>query len=540
MPTLTLSSTQKDTFIMLFGLMVGLWFCTFNVIGFDFNYFPGDLGDGRLNLYFLEHAHALFSGRLDSFWDAPFMYPEKNVLSYSDNLLGSAPIYSIFRWFGYDTFSSYQWWFVVVSALNYLAAYYFLKYVFKNRYAALIGAFVFAFSIALQSQLTHAQTFPRYAIPLAFFMAVKFGEGFKPKYFFLAVFLVVYQIYCGIYLGFMLAIPIGLYFLIISIQKLIVEKKVTFQWPWSISMSVAAIVNVLILLPLMLPYMQRKNVPSAEHYEQIRDSIPTLKSHLFSQPGSLLWDVLSTMGSEYTASWDHHIFAGGTATICLLVGFISLLVVQSKSKWKTTLSVPFVLLFTGFLTFLFYLRFHNTSAYILLYYLPGFSSMRSVTRIINIELIFFAVGTSYVLTRLFRKQERYQLSLFLIAFALVVADNYFLSDKSYKTSVDLAKGRTLHLENAFAKIPAGSIVSYEHYSSEESTAGFQLDAMLASQSFGLTTINAYTGNCPSDYGLYWFEPSEQSRLHWLKAKGTQIDTLYVVKADGSIKMVFEN
>ena len=82
---------------MPFGLVLGLCFFTFKIIGFDFSYFPGDLGDGRLNLYFLEHAHKFFTGKISSFWEAPFMYPEPNVTAYSDNLLGSAPIYSFFE-----------------------------------------------------------------------------------------------------------------------------------------------------------------------------------------------------------------------------------------------------------------------------------------------------------------------------------------------------------------------------------------------------------------------------------------------------------
>jgi hypothetical protein len=105
------------------GLTLGIYFITLNVLGVSLTHFPGDLGDGRLNLYFLEHAFKLFNGQLTSYWDAPFMYPEKNVLAYSDNLLGSAPIYALFRWLGYDTFTSYQLWFICLSVLNYTACY---------------------------------------------------------------------------------------------------------------------------------------------------------------------------------------------------------------------------------------------------------------------------------------------------------------------------------------------------------------------------------------------------------------------------------
>ena len=43
----------KNIFLLC-GLAIGLYFFTFEVIGLNFKYFPGDLGDGRLNLYFLK------------------------------------------------------------------------------------------------------------------------------------------------------------------------------------------------------------------------------------------------------------------------------------------------------------------------------------------------------------------------------------------------------------------------------------------------------------------------------------------------------
>jgi hypothetical protein len=88
-----------------------------------------------------------------------------------------------------------------------------LNYLFKNSQAAILGAFVFAFSLALQSQLTHSQTFPRYAIPMAFLAALKFQENLKLKYLLYALLWVVYEIYCVVYLGLMLAIPFGTYFI---------------------------------------------------------------------------------------------------------------------------------------------------------------------------------------------------------------------------------------------------------------------------------------------------------------------------------------
>ena len=241
----------------LLGLVLGLYFMILNVTGIDFCYLPGDLGDGRFNTYILEHAHQYFSGNLDSFWSAPFMHPEKEIITFSDNLLGTAPLYSIFRVFGADIFTAFQLWFVLIAILNYSTGYLFLNWLLKNRYAAVLGAFVFAFSLALQSQIAHAQTFPRFFIPLAIWMSLLFMQELKPKFFFLTLFFTVMQFYSGIYLGFMLTIPLIFLFLIILIKK----RKELFQhlkqWKWILKILVAISINALLLQVLMTPYYNR-------------------------------------------------------------------------------------------------------------------------------------------------------------------------------------------------------------------------------------------------------------------------------------------
>ncbi len=524
---------------MMIGLAAGLVFFVFPVIGFGFDYFPGDLGDGRLNLYFLEHAHKWFIGQTPSFWNAPFMYPEPLVTAYSDNLLGSAPVYSIFRIVGFGTYTAYQLWFLTVSILNYLCAYYFLNYLFKNKNAAVIGAFIFAFSIALQSQMTHAQTFPRFAIPLAFLMAVKFAEDLKPKYFFYTTLLVVYQIYCGIYLGFMLAIPMAIFLVFVVTRDFLFERKACFKLVWHFKIIVALIVSILVLLPLMLPYMERKLAPTEYYFQEIVFStIPTVLSHVFSHAGSIPWNFLSSIGKHYPAYPDHQLFAGLITSTCFIIAsiWLCLLMLRSK-KGSSSMNIPFMLLLSGIVTFIFYLRFGNTSAYCLIFQLPGFSSMRSITRIVNVELIFFATAVAFIYVQVFKKVSRFSYLIFLAALGLIVFDNSFQTEKVYRTQVEKAKKRTECLESTFAKLPEWSVVSYEPREISVATIYDQIDAMLLSQKNNLYCLNAYTATSPGDYGKYWARPSEESRYYWLADRDIEADTLYVINAAGEIATV---
>lgn len=528
-----------STFIMmLVGLVPGLYFFAFNVIGFNFDFFPGDLGDGRLNLYFLEHAHKLFTGKLESFWNVAYMYPEPNVTAYTETLLGTAPIYSFFRLLGFAQYTSYQCWYILVAALNYAAAFYLLKYLFKNNYAAILGAFVFAFSIALQSQLTHAQTFPRFAIPLAFLMAVKYSEELRPKYLFLTMLMVVYQLYCGIYIGFMLAVPVGIYLGLILVRARFYEKRFRFNLKWFKQLGIIGGVNALILMPLMLPYMERKISPTLNHFRQITPSIPTLKSYIYSQEGSLFWDFLSKPDQNLPAWWDHQIFTGAIASFCfLIVTFWLITAMFNKSIKFKTLNTPLLLFLTAIPTLFLYFRFKWFSLYITIYFLPGFSAMRSMTRIINIELVFFALACAFVASKLFNKKPKYQFVLFAVAFALLICDNYFYANKSYKTKVVIAENRIKRMDSTYARLPAGALVSFEPLNPESSITNYQIDAMFLAQKYNLKTLNAYTASCPGDYVKYWQNPNEISRNYWVVNRDINLDTIYVVKGKNLIQKV---
>src|SRR6478735_5455326 len=62
----------------------------------------GDPGDTRFNAYLLEHSWAFLTGRTPSFFDAPFFAPAKNVLAYSDLMIGSGFLYWPWRALGID------------------------------------------------------------------------------------------------------------------------------------------------------------------------------------------------------------------------------------------------------------------------------------------------------------------------------------------------------------------------------------------------------------------------------------------------------
>lgn len=521
------------------GLLAGLWYFCFNMIGLDFTHIPGDLGDARFNNYLLEHAHRFFTLKTGEFWNAPFMYPEKDVISYSDNLLGAAPFYSLFRLLGAEREMAFQLWFLLMCVLNYTACYFFLRFLIKNNYSAALGAMIFTFSTALYSQMPHAQTYPRFAIPLAVWAMLLYTRELKPKYFFISVMLLVYQFYCGIYLGFLLFIPLAVLFGSTVFLRFGHYKRLMKQSQWWLRMALSGMVGALTLLPIILPYVERAKQIGFYSYETIIQSLPTAISFMYSQHGTLFWDFLAELGVHYPAFWDHQLFPGGIALLCLIAFFV-LVTVQAFKKKMFSAQVPekdfLILLITIFITFLLFIRFGDFSLYRILFELPGYGSLRALQRVVNVELLFFAIAVSFLSQFILRKEGITGFVMFMVLGTLIVCDNYLRPDFSARYEVETSKQRivetiqkinTAKQDNALSA--AKTIISYEPDTLTYAVIYYHLDAMLASQSMSLKSLNGYSATSPVGFDQYWVKPNETTRMIWLNTKNLPMDSVLVIR-----------
>ena len=163
-------------------LICGLYSMPLKIIETNLSKMPGDLGDTRFNNYILEHGHKYLTGQIDSFWNAPFLYPYKNVTALSDNLIGTLPIYSVFR-FGTDRETSLLLWIISLFILNYIFCFIALKKWSGENILSSVGAYIFAFSIYNLGQFDHVQVLPKFIAPLVIFWCWKFLSEGKSKYF---------------------------------------------------------------------------------------------------------------------------------------------------------------------------------------------------------------------------------------------------------------------------------------------------------------------------------------------------------------------
>lgn len=520
---------NKYWFLIL-GLILGLCISPLQVTGFNLQFFPGDFGDARFNNFILEHGYQWLIGDYKgSFWDANFMFPEKKVITYSDNLLGSMPIYAFYRLLSFSRESSFVLWFITLSILNYLCSFILFNKLFKNHYSAVLGAFIFAFSIAMQSQMTHAQVFPRFAIPLVFYFGILFFETKQVKFLFLSIFSCVYQFYCGIYLGFLLFVPVFFYYLLKIYDNRIELFSMLRNKKWLLSVVLSFISNLTFLLILMIPYYQRSKLLPDQNYSYILPSIPTLKSFFYAHPGSFFWDVLEVTGRGYPAPWDHQIFVGGVPFIAII--FLIIFLFKRKIKFKLIEKDRLIFIFCFIITFLLFTRFQGLSLYAFLFKLPGFSAMRSLTRIINVELLFFGFFVALVFHFIFSKiQSKYYLYLSTSMLIVLCLDNYVPSENTYRTDKDLSIKKINKVIRNLKSLPENAVISYEAEKEEPTMIDYQLDAMLASQQMRMKCVNGYTATSPSGYDSFWWKMDEESRNIWVNKMKIK-EQIHVIKVD---------
>jgi len=503
----------KDYIPLILALVIGLVVMPIALLGWDFSFIPGDLGDTRFNIYLLEHGYQYLSGKHEWYWNAPFMYPVGNVITISDNLLGTVPFYSAFRILGFDTFTSFQLWVITIFALNCVAAYCLFNWLFKNAYAAAIAAFIFAFSISLQSQMAHAQVFARFCIPLAFLFIFMFGETFKPKYFFLSALCIVGQFYCGIYLGMLTLLPfVAIALILIALRyKLVFESITKPMWWVSIFLSIG--INAALLYKLMWPYYERSLVSLPASYESIFVTLPKVVSYFFAKNGSLIWGSIENIARDIPAWYDHQLFPGVFVYISLIASSLILIITNMKNRLEIVL-----IFITGIITLLFFLRIGDYTLYQYIYKIPGFHSLRSLTRIIGIDLILFGLAAGIFVKYITEKFPKRMSLVFSLILGFIVLDNYVSPTSTYRSPKAIARERVNNLILKMDHLPAGTLVSYEPEEVDHG-AFVQIDAMLAAQALQLKCINGYSATSPGAFTPYWNLPNAENRQYWLNSVG---------------------
>jgi len=215
--------------------------------------------------------------------------------------------------------------------------------------------------------------------------------------------------------------------------------------------------------------------------------------------------------------WEHQLFSGAIATLCF-IGFLLIIIIKLFRTRKEDSKFIYLIFFTSVLSFIFFLRINNFSLYAFLFKIPGFASLRCLTRIINIQVMFLGFSVSYIFTIIWKQKIKFKYVTFILFFSLLILDSYFYADKIYKKEKSVAQLREAELIAKVKNLPKNSVVSYEPLQIENSIIDYQIDAMLATQTLNLFCLNGYSSTSPPNYGNYWEHPDSSSRIDWLRNK----------------------
>ena len=357
-------------------------------------------------------------------------------------------------------------------------------------------------------------------VPLAllfFWRLLGSGAG---KYFLLSVLAVVYQFYCGIYLGFML-----LYVLMfVFIAYALVRRGAWFrQWsfgrPRIFTFVGIFLLGALLLYPLMSPYLQVATAIGARHFEDVVNTIPQPTSYFFAHPAASSWVDLSRHGRDSILDyWNHYLFMGALPWVAVILVPFALFSKRTVIEDKRPIMVLLLALLLGIG---FCLNLGGHTLYKAIFQLPGFSAMRAMDRIINVEAMLLVLLFVLVFRAIGHRPGYAMIASFLLPLMVVLDnkvnaevnelkryDKYAAQELVKKVELDIAQQRDTNF-SAIAYMPALCVTEKELMHGR--TIEVQITAMLAAQHLRIPIVNAYSGSYPGNF-ISFFDHMDRMTL----------------------------
>ena len=485
------------------------WLIESKMFGLNFALIPGDLGDARFNNYILEHFFRWLSGLDKSYWSASFFYPYSNNIAFSDNLLGSAPFYVLFRFVGLDRETAFQGWYIIGLILNFAAAAFVLSRLKLKSLAVGMGAFFFTFGLPLLAQETHAQLLYRFCVPLACFYLWEFSQKPRLDKWIALVLGVVWQFYLSIYLGIFLTLLMIVMFVLIpcithpqSFMDALLywptKLKIAWQKPSPLWRFLALLATLILgggLVLLLQPYYTVLKVYGfSRNWDEVASMLPRWQSYLVAD-NSQLWHSISGFISDLPMRSEQQLFPGLAVIIILVIGIVWPIKTPNRQvAWLNFFSIVALVIMTFY--------FSGFSLYQIIAGLPGLNSIRAVSRIELVLMWPQALFIACVIDAFIRSSKRtlsFVNILVVCLLGLLISETVFYTHQTFSKSE--AQARISELRHLIPPSTPKKPILFLASRIGDPWWMAEIDAMLLSQDLGWPTINGYSGNYPPDYGL---------------------------------------
>ena len=473
-----------------------------------------DMGDTILNHYFLEHSFQLLTNRhyIGDLLSPAFFYPYKNVLTFADNLFGSAPIYWASRAF-FSPELSYQLWMIIVCVLNFVSFAVLMRHYGVSHVLSVIGAFLFAFGMPRIAQIGHQQLLPQFFTPLAFLVAWDFIRCPKNKQLALSLLLVYLQVLSSIYLGWFLIFSLIICAAIVCVLNSDIRYRLLTYFKQNYKVVIViAITWILLMLALLAPYLQAKAIMGERSYAEVETMLPRFSSWFLPLTNSFWWPALSWIYKDLPMAHEHHLFLG--FLIIFLTGLSAYtLLFRNNILFERSLIIK-VCLLTAFTIFILCLRLPNGwSIWIIIYkVVPGASVIRGVTRIWTVFYFYLLVAVvvcldSLLHTMLVKRLRIAVLTLLCIGCLLEQIVIKLPSFEKITFTNEVAQIQELMQNNCN--------VAYIVPNPENPFWISHLSAMWAGIKANIPVVNGYSGNAPPNYGDISKSMNAAQLINWL-------------------------
>jgi hypothetical protein len=415
-----MSTTWKKLAILFFALLlIGKGLYTYTN-GFNFST-TKCCEDVLFNNFVMEHTfNAFFNPHYKgNLVNTLVFYPTIFSIGRSDNLLGTAGIYYIFRVFT-DPLHSFLFWACTMFILDFGSFYFFLRKFGISWYIALVGAYIFAFSSAVLFHTIHPQLLPKFWFPWVLYYLLEYLEKKQLKALKLCLFLAFAQLASGIYLGFFAILCCAIILIIFVLSN---RKNQFAYYPPKYVFSVGAVITVFMLVVsfFMIPYLYHALIKGVYYIQlAILESTPTLASYMYSGTYTIFGRLTYSLVSGYITTRPHEHLISLNFTGIVFLGLLC--VGLSKKLYRTTkLQNLLVLLIT--ICLLSFNFGHKITLWSAIYYLPGMSAIRAVARLfIVIQMLatlLSLVSLEFLFTKIRHRTIKIGLALFFAIFVLV-------------------------------------------------------------------------------------------------------------------------
>ncbi|MFN2121281.1 MAG: hypothetical protein ACK2T0_12915 [Anaerolineales bacterium] len=508
----------------------------------DFRLLPGDRGDTRLVIFTLEHWVSVLKGR-EPFYVLGMFYPDQHALGYADGLFLFAIPYALFRFLGWDYFTSYQLLFVAMTALGYFAWLLLLRRALRLQLGfAILGATLLTCLNALQVQAQIGKLSAFYAYPVLLGLLVVWHRSRDKRSWKAWTSILLFAILLGLlfftsyYPAWFFAFTALLY-AVVAATASSARRGVQATWKsilrflasnrWQLLAGAGAL--LLSLIPFAITYAPLVAANATRSFNLVLEFSPHPLDIFNVSVRNYIWSpILQAAGFKFG---NVEVQMGSPAIVLILALGVYLsqllsLVRHGFPSMSGRRGFMFLLSTTALAIFVLIVQIRGTSLWYIIYEtIPGASALRALGRyLIVVDMIIICMSV-WGLNELYLQRGGGRGRSQYILAALVVLSAALVAEEANGTPYRLDKHEQLALLDKYQQPESWCRTFFvSNADSDNLPAGYyELDAMMISMKLGLPTINGYSGFTPSAaFSLVPQGPEYEYRiLQWLHGNAAE-------------------